>query len=178
MNKFKFDCDHQGIVFVLTIATVYWFLYNKYFRPIDTTKPYFMGKTLININKNFQILFPYLLKGNNKLLYSDKLPYWSVGHFITYFIAGLFFPNKYYFVLMFSILCELFEYFAGYKSKLSDLYVNLLGYYLGSIIIHKKLYDINLKFCINKKNYIILCGPIMILLLFLLYKLSLNNGFT
>jgi hypothetical protein len=178
MNKFNIDCNNQGIIFVLTIATVYWFSYNKYFRPIDREIPHLMGKTLINLNENIKILFPYLIRGNNKLQYEDRLDYWSGGHFITYFIAGLFFPNKYFFVLIFSVLCELFEYFAGYRGRMSDLYVNLLGYYLGSIINHKKLDDVNIKFCFNKKNYIIVCIPLMLILLYLLYKLRLRNNFT
>ena len=61
---------------------------------------------------------------------------------------------------------------------MSDLYVNVLGYYLGSIINHKKLDNVNIKFCINKKNYIILCIPLMLILLHLLYKLRLRNNFT
>lgn len=178
MYKLKIDCNHQGIVFVLTIATVYWFVYNRYFRPIDRTIPHFMGKTFIDLHKNIQLFFPFLIKNNNKVLYEDKLDFWSVGHFVTYFIAGLFFPNKYLFVLVFSISCELFEYFAGYRGRMSDLYVNLLGYYLGSIINHKKLDDVNIKFCINKKNYIIICIPLMLILLHLLYKLRLRTNFT
>jgi hypothetical protein len=178
MEKLSIDCNHQGIVFVLTIATVYWFVYNRYFRPIDRTIPHLMGKTFLNLNKNIQVFFPYLIRGHNKLQYEDILDYWSVGHFITYFIAGLFFPKKYVFVLIFSVLCESFEYFAGYRGRMSDLYVNLFGYFIGIIINHKTLDDVNIKFCLNKKNYILLCIPVMIILLHLLYKLRLRNNFT
>ena len=65
MTYYKINCNHQGIVVVLTIATVYWFIYNRYFRPIDRTILHFMGKTFVNLNKNIQFLFPYLIRDDN-----------------------------------------------------------------------------------------------------------------
>ena len=178
MTYYKLNCNHQGIVVVLTVATVYWFIYNRYFRPVDRAILHFMGKTFVNLNKNIQFLFPYLIRGDKKISYESRLDYWSVGHFVTYLIAGLFFPNEYSFVLIFSTLCEIFEYFAGYRGRMSDIYVNLLGYYIGSIINHKKLDEVNIKFCINKAKSLYICIPIMIILLYLLYKLRLRTNFT
>ena len=81
----------------------------------------------------------------------------TINHFIIWFIIGTIVPNKYVLALALGILWELFEQFVVFYKPLyafvkkhwfvpeqywnerpvniiTDLFVNLLGYYMGSKI--------------------------------------------
>ncbi len=79
-----------------------------------------------------------------------------INHFLIYYIFGLIYPNKYLLILLISILWEIFEIIIVYNNylyfltktywiipekywnenlinKIIDLFINFIGYYLGSI---------------------------------------------
>ncbi len=64
---------------------------------------------------------------------------WSLGHFIQWFFIGRFIFRNWYLFLIFSIGWEVLELFLPYEfakeswdNKISDVFVNLFGFYLGS----------------------------------------------
>lgn len=67
---------------------------------------------------------------------------WTLMHFIIYLIAGIFFPNRYIFFFIISLLCELFELtIVAYNAKwVIDPLFNMLGYLVGNIF-HNKLHN-------------------------------------
>jgi hypothetical protein len=72
------------------------------------------------------------------------LNYYSIIHFIIYFILALFYPNKWIFVIIISILWEILEILLNYRksklwnetklNKITDVIINLLGYGVGHLI--------------------------------------------
>lgn len=60
---------------------------------------------------------------------------WSFGHFIMYFIIGLLFPNHLIFIIVLSILWELYEFQSPYIiGSWTDIVTNTLGYLVGSTL--------------------------------------------
>ena len=71
--------------------------------------------------------------------------YWSIIHILLYTIIALFIPNKWWLIIIISIIWEIYEYIMSkiYDNKyygevimnrIFDIGFNLLGYYIGSII--------------------------------------------
>ena len=122
----KLTCNIEGIIFVLTVSLIFFYII-AYIGNILTIKQLnFIKKNsnIINYNKNIQFLFPYLKKNKNEILYETGLDFWSILHIVIYSIAGLIFPNEYGCIILFSILCEIFEYFAGFRARTSDIFIN------------------------------------------------------
>lgn len=66
---------------------------------------------------------------------SGNMNIWSIFHFISYTIIGIFVPDCFIEIIFFSIGCELVESAIGSTSKMIvDPIVNMLGYILGSAI--------------------------------------------
>ena len=172
----KLNCNREGIIFILTLSLIYFYIISYFFNTLTVKQLNFIkdNKNFINYNKNIQFLFPYLQKDKNKILYETGFDFWSILHILIYFTAGLIFPNEYGCIILFSILCEMFEYFAGFRARLSDIFINLLSYYIGSSIINKNLDYINFYFCNNKKNLISYCIPTFIIFLYLLYRIPVK----
>lgn len=58
---------------------------------------------------------------------------WSFGHFVMYFLIGLLFPNHFIFIIILSILWELYEFQSPYIiGSWTDIVTNTLGYLVGS----------------------------------------------
>ncbi len=73
----------------------------------------------------------------NKYIYLD---YWSILHFISLFIIGFYFPNRWLIIIIGSLIFEFSEGVASrrtrffketMKDKISDLVVNFIGYWAG-----------------------------------------------
>lgn len=127
------QCTQIGILTIITFFVLLWAIYNGLLRPINPVSPHIMNSSVIPIPQSLTWLFPRMWKG--KVLhtsYEESLDGWSIGHLVTYFVLGMFYPGKYGTVLGLSILCEMYEFVFGYKARLSDLYVNLTGYWLAS----------------------------------------------
>ena len=71
---------------------------------------------------------------------------WQISHFLAFFAFGVSAP-KYYIILYFSILWEVFEHIygelsqnklywtsSGYNGQLKDIICNVLGFYLGRYV--------------------------------------------
>lgn len=81
-----------------------------------------------------------------------------INHFIIHFVIGYIIPNNYLLCIIISILWEVFEYFITtwdisyyffkkywpipeyywnekFRHKISDLFINLIGYYFGSNMV-------------------------------------------
>lgn len=82
----------------------------------------------------------------NGILFNSCVDYWHLLHIILYILIGLLYPNNYILILFISIIWELYEHFMfKYLIKKSncteisclrieDIFLNLLGYYIGSNI--------------------------------------------
>ena len=164
----KINCKDLGVLVILTFFTLIWLIYNSLIRPSDPNKSYLFGKCFINIPKSLQILFPHMSKKEGlKISYEECLNVWSLGHVATYFTAGLIVPERYLTVIIISLLCEIYEYFAGYRARLSDIFVNFLSYFIASQIRVKALHKYGDIMC-QYKNISYLCIPIALILLTLL----------
>lgn len=146
----KIDCKDLSVFTLLTLFTGFWCIHNCLLRPEKNTDA-FLNSNVFDIPESLQFLFPYIKKG--KLLNETHLNMWAVSHSITYFIIGLVVPNRYKIIIVMSILCELYEYIAGYQSKLSDLFVNTFSYFVGSQIIIKSLHDYSKIVCKHPKMF-------------------------
>ena len=160
--------QHLSIISILTFFSIFWFLYNGFIRPADPKQSHLMGHCVIDIPKSSKKLFPIMAQRfKNVVGFEDCIDMWSLSHFFIYFVSGLFIPGQYTFVITLSILCEIFEFFGGYRAKLSDIFVNLSGYLLGSLInIHmiRKYGTI-----LNKYTHVTIYSiPFLFILLFLL----------
>jgi hypothetical protein len=114
-----------AILTILTGFTSLWLINNMFVEK-------HMKKTcFLPIPKEYQFLFPYIDK-TSTLTYQTCLNKWNIGHIVIYLVTGLCIPNEYGFILLMSILCELYEYSVGFSSKLFDLFVNLFAYWVGN----------------------------------------------
>ena len=127
------QCTKTGILTIVTFFVMLWAIYNGLLRPINPKKPHLMNFQVLPIPTFLQPVFPQVWKDNG-IHYSREsgLDGWSAGHFVIYFVIGMFYPGHYRTILAISFLCELYEFMFGYKARISDLYVNMLGYYLAS----------------------------------------------
>ena len=75
----------------------------------------------------------------------------SLIHIVIYFTIGLVIPDRYVAILVASYLCEAYEWIAGWRSRWwQDPIVNLLGYWMGSMVHHT--------YKLDTKNIIKLCN--------------------
>jgi hypothetical protein len=100
-------------------------------------------------NKNSIINHSECLIGTEKkingVIFNGCLDYWHVAHVILYILIGLLYPNDYLFVLVISIIWEVYEHFMFKyiikKSncnensclRIEDIFLNLFGYFIGSL---------------------------------------------
>ena len=141
----KIDCKDLCVFTLLTFFTGIWCIYNCLIRKDVNNKSYFNSRSIIDIPKSMQFLFPYIV--DNKLLYQKYINMWALGHTITYFVTGLVVPNRYKFIILMSLLCEFYE------SKLSDLFVNTFSYLVGSQITIKYFREYGEKVCKDPKLF-------------------------
>ena len=160
----KIDCKDLSVIVMLTFFTGIWCIHNCIIRSKHKTDGV-LNKCTINIPVYIRFLFPSIVK--KKLLQEKCLNMWALGHSLTYFITGLIIPNRYKTVIILSILCEIYEYFVGYQSKLSDVFVNTFSYFIGSKINIKYLRSYDKTIC-KYKNIFYLSIPICILFLYLI----------
>jgi len=103
-----------------------------------------------NIEKNNKYDACLLKFGNNNksekggLLFGCCIQYWHVLHMLLYVIIGLLMPNYYLFIIIISILWELFEHIS-FKyilhrcdtilcGRVEDIFLNIVGYIIGSYL--------------------------------------------
>ncbi len=114
-----------GFITILWGITVQWRYYNE-------TKTESKGQIKVPYSIKCFFREKYCEEGDIKIT-------WAIIHFMIYFIAGLFFRDRYLFFFIISILCEFFElYAANYNSKMFiDPIFNMFGYYLGNVVGRK-----------------------------------------
>ena len=161
----KIDCKDLSVIVMLTFFTGIWCFHNCIIRSKYNTDAG-LKKCTIEIPASMRFLFPSIVKG--KLLQEKCLNMWALGHSLTYFITGLIIPNRYQIVIILSILCEIYEYFVGYQSKLSDIFVNTFSYFIGSQFTIKYLQGYDKIIC-KHKNLFYISIPLCILFLYLIY---------
>lgn len=120
---------HILILNVLMVSTIVWFSYNLIFRNTSDQND-FMKRCVIPV-KPLKKLHPSY-SSNRGFEYETCYNGWSIGHFITYFLCGLVIPHQYAVIFAYSVLCEGGEFLSGYTCRLSDLYMNMFAYLLGS----------------------------------------------
>ena len=85
-------------------------------------------------------------------------------HIVMYIILGMFIPGKLLFVLVLSVVCEIFEYFSGWRARwILNPVANVLGYWIGSFFVVKSL--VAEKYLSKTMISYILGGLILLLLL-------------
>lgn len=81
------------------------------------------------------------IKKKEGLYYSGCFDIWHVYHFMLYIIVGLLLPYQYPIIIIITILWEYIEHISFKKLKMcnqffcgriEDIFLNLLGYYVGS----------------------------------------------
>jgi hypothetical protein len=122
-----------GIILIFWVFM--WFLYNICIRPL--CKDPFYGDPF----STHRIELPDCMKCYFKNISTDPkkndctneaINGWSFGHILIYFSLGLFCPNMFTEVIIISILCEVWEYYAGWRARwLLDPITNIVGYLLG-----------------------------------------------
>ena len=125
--------NQYGVILCLTFFIVVWCLYNTVYRSSDPTEAHIMGGCLYIIPERVRFLFPFVNR-NNRVEGEMCIDKWSLGHFALYLMTGALFPAEYTLVLVASVACEAFEYAARYRAKLSDIFVNMAGYAVGSLL--------------------------------------------
>ncbi len=119
-----FRNNERGILLVLAVSTTIWVLL-KYF--IKEPKDPSIG-----------CIFPLpdglapMIDAEGNFGYEKCFDIWSVGHFVIYLMAGMMFPDEPRMIISLSVLCEIFELLIGCRGRLSDVFVNLSGYMVGS----------------------------------------------
>ena len=121
------------IIIVLVIWCVPWIVYNQCIRTPDF---HFMGSVLIPLPNSFTCAIPYVSPNPEKNNCEDvHFDCWTVGHLLIYFTLGLVVPKHYLLILVISILCEAYEYIAGWRARwLLDPLSNMVGYIIGSLV--------------------------------------------
>jgi hypothetical protein len=122
-------------LFLYCVFSFLWYIYNRYLRTQDF-HPF--GQIQFYTPECLGCGIPYVSinpkKNNCKYVKFDG---WSIVHFIIFFIGGIFLPNYYGTVFILSILCEVYEYYAGWRARfIIDPLVNMLGYYVGQHTYH------------------------------------------
>jgi len=163
-----------AILAILTFFSIFWCVYNTFFRPEDPNKPHLMGYELFEYPKKIQKFLPIIAKRFKNIIYDKYFDMWSLVHFIIYFVAGLLIPNENLFVIFLSISCEIFEYFAGYRCKMSDIFINFAGYIFGSMININSFNTIG-NLLINNSKLTIYSIPFLIFLLSILVIIRRKN---
>ena len=126
------------ILSLLTFWTFVWMYYNSKIRtkyenhlimdPISTFKiaelPSFMKCWIKEVSTN-----PI----NNDCT-KESLDGWSIGHIVIYLSIGLLVPNHYKTITFFSVACEIWEYYMGWRARwFLCPATNIFGYVIGSV---------------------------------------------
>lgn len=152
----KLNKDLQNFICSLTFFTFLWAFYNSVIRPKDLNAKIFMDKCVINIDDKLKPAFP-AINHKNEIIHEKCLDGWSLGHFILYLVTGIVSPGHYKLVFGISIFCEIFEKYSKQRARISDLYTNMVGYIIGSML--SKSCKINLPM---KSEYVKYCVFIII----------------
>jgi len=127
--------NQYGVIISLSFFIAVWCAYNTVFRPVDPNTRHIMAGCLYRIPEHLRVLFPFVNR-HNQVENETCIDKWSLGHFSLYLVTGAVFPAEYTLVLVASVACEVFEYAARYRAKLSDVAVNMAGYVVGSMLHH------------------------------------------
>lgn len=151
-----------------------WYIYNSYIRTQDFHP---LGKTQFYTPECLSCGIPYVsinpLKNNCKYVKFDG---WSIIHFIIFFIGGMILPDYYGTVFILSILCEVYEYYAGWRSRfIIDPLVNMLGYYVGQHTYH---IDFSMYGVFYETSTTIILSIIMVLIYYYNRPCMINKVFT
>lgn len=120
------------VILVILVSCMIWWLYNRFVRP----RVHFMGTVLWDPPRSIKCIIKDI-SNNPKKNNCEKInvDYWSVAHAVLYAAIGLFVPHKYALVLVLSVVCEVFEFYSGWRAKwILDPIVNMGGYIVGSAL--------------------------------------------
>jgi hypothetical protein len=112
-----------GIVYVYIVSAILWFVYNQTIRKIfgDILEPILLDP-----------MHKYKCVINFTRCNEQHIDGWSISHIIINFIAGYYYPNEYWFIIILSFLTEMFEHWLGFRPRyILDPITNLTAYYIG-----------------------------------------------
>jgi uncharacterized membrane protein len=150
------------ILAVLALWSIPWWIYNRFIR----TKEYHpMGAIKFPTPHWMSCAIPYVSHNPKKNKCENvKFDGWSLGHVAIYFTLGLLLPGYWVEILVISIVCEAFEYVAGWRARwIIDPLANLAGYWLGHV------YFVNLRKWkwLSSYNTTVVAGVTLVFLLFM-----------
>ena len=132
-SSFTFNrCQVNIVLIIILVSCIIWWVYNRFIRPHG----HFLGKTIYDPPQWFKCLIPNISNNPNKNKCEKvNVDGWTVMHIVMYFFLGMVIPGKYLFILILSIVCELFEYYSGWRARwFIDPIANVFGYWLGSLL--------------------------------------------
>lgn len=127
--------DCIKITVLLIIWVIIWMVYNV------TIRPMYPNPLLDDPLTCYKISLPDCMKcyikevstnPNNNDCTKEDIDGWTLGHIAIYYTIGLFVPTIHFEVFIISMICEIWEYFCGWRARwVVDPLTNLLGYQLG-----------------------------------------------
>ena len=127
--------DSIKIITLLIVWVMIWMAYNLAIRPM------YKNPLLDDPLTAYKIELPdsmkcYIKEVSTNPLNNDctkeDIDGWTLGHIAIYYTIGLFVPNIHKEVLVLSVICEMWEYYFGWRARwIVDPITNLLGYQLG-----------------------------------------------
>lgn len=119
---------------VLLLWCIPWWVYNRFIR---SKKYHPMGEVIFRVPHWVSCGIPYV-SHNPKKNKCENVQFdgWSLGHLLIYITLGMVIPGYWKEVLALSIVCEAFEYAAGWRARwILDPGVNLIGYLVGQLAV-------------------------------------------
>lgn len=127
------------VLIVLIIGCLGWLFLSYYHQDR-------MDKELWKPPESIQCLIPNITtnKAKNDCTRYVNIDGWSISHVVFFFLLGLVVPSHYIAVLLLSIIFEYGEYLVAWRARwVLDPLVNLLGYFLGSLLSARFLSSLN-----------------------------------
>jgi hypothetical protein len=151
-----------------------WYVYNRFIRTKDF-HPF--GQIQFYTPECLSCGIPYVSinpkKNNCKYVKFDG---WSIVHFIIYFVCGIVVPEYYGTVFILSILCEIYEYYSGWRARfIIDPLVNMLGYYAGQKSFH---IDLSMYDFFYDTNTTIILSILLVIIYYYNRPCMINKDFT
>lgn len=76
----------------------------------------------------------------NNFCETEGLDGWTVGHLLIYSSIGAFVPGHYGSIFFVSVVCEMWEYYFGWRARwFVDPITNMIGYIVGSGLLYGRL---------------------------------------
>jgi hypothetical protein len=94
----------------------------------------FIQNSIPTFSKNNQCVYKYIKKPEGFILNNGCIDLWHFMHLFFWILIGLLIPNMYIQALIFSVLFELWEVVDCGCGRIEDVFINMAGYTIGSLL--------------------------------------------